>query len=383
MEDEQKTKTQLINELAGLRQRIAELESSETERKRAEEELSVAYDALDSSVNAVIIGDLKGKIRYANPAFLKMFEYEDRGQVIGRRAAELFPSETVQSFSDVTAIIDKAKGETEEFLALRKDGTVFNVEISSSVVTDNEGNDVGRMAAFVDITERKQMEERLVRTERLAAIGQLASSVGHELRNPLGVISNSTYYLNTKLKDADGKITKHVSIIQREVGRANKIISDLLDFSKAKPPSLEEGDMNTIIRDTLGEIKVPENISVKTHLNGKLPRVLLDPDQIRQVFLNIVSNALQVMPEGGRLDIKTGVKGHFAEITFKDTGEGIPEDNLKKVFNPLFTTKAKGIGLGLSIVKGIVEGHKGRIEVKSKLGKGTTFIVKLPLGSKP
>ena len=132
-----------------------------TERKRAEEELSVAYDALASSVNGVIIADLEGKIRYANPVLLRMFEYEDRDQVIGKRAAELFPSERVQKFSDVQTIIDRVRGETEEFLAQRRDGTVFHVEVSSSVVTDKEGNDVGRMAAFVDITERKRAEEEL------------------------------------------------------------------------------------------------------------------------------------------------------------------------------------------------------------------------------
>ncbi|MBU0512510.1 MAG: PAS domain S-box protein, partial [Chloroflexi bacterium] len=141
-----------------------------TERKRAEEELSVAYDALASSVNGVIIADLEGKIRYANPSFLSMFEYEDEGQVSGKRAAGLFPSEKVQRFSDVAAMIDKVKGETEEFLARRKDGTVFHVEVSSSMVTDQEGNDVGRMASFVDITERVQAQESLHRRNRELAL---------------------------------------------------------------------------------------------------------------------------------------------------------------------------------------------------------------------
>jgi len=132
-----------------------------TERKRLEDELSVVYDAIASSVNGVIITDLKGKIWYANPAFLRMFKYEDRDEVIGKYASELFPSEEVQKFSDVQAIIDRVEGETEEFAACRKDGTVFNVKVSSSVVTDKEGNDTGRMASFVDITERKRVEEEL------------------------------------------------------------------------------------------------------------------------------------------------------------------------------------------------------------------------------
>jgi len=227
--------------------------------------------------------------------------------------------------------------------------------------------------------ELRDAHELLVVSEKLAAIGQLASGVGHELRNPLGVIGNSAYYLNTKLKDADEKVIKHVGILKREVGRANRIITDLLDFSRVRPPSLEESDVNGIIKETLAEIEVPENISVETELDGKLPKILVDTDQTRQVFVNIISNALDVMPEGGKLDIETGVSGDFVEIMLRDTGEGIPEENLQKIFKPLFTTKARGIGLGLAIVKGIIDSHKGKIEAKSQAGKGAVFTVKLLL----
>jgi PAS domain S-box-containing protein len=235
------------------------------------------------------------------------------------------------------------------------------------------------LLAIEDITERKRMEEELACKEKLATIGQLASGVGHELRNPLGVIGNSAYYLKMKLKDADEKVQKHVDILKREVNRANRIISDLLDFSRVRSPSLEEGNVNSIIKETLADIKVPENISLETQLNEELPIILVNPDQIRRVFLNIISNAVQAMPEGGRLDIKTGVKDDFAEIMLRDTGEGIPKEHLQKIFEPLFTKKAKGIGLGLTIVKSIVEGHKGKIEVESEVGEGTTFTIKLPL----
>ena len=174
MKNQDKTKEQLINELVELRQRVTELEAADTELKLAQEELSVAYDTLASSVNGVIIADLEGKIIYANPAFLRMFGYEDRDQVIGKRAAELFPSERVQKFSDVQAIIDKVKGETEEFLARRRDSTIFHVEVSSSIVTNREGNDVGRMASFVDITKRKRAEKRI---EHLSAVLRAIRSV--------------------------------------------------------------------------------------------------------------------------------------------------------------------------------------------------------------
>ena len=213
----------------------------------------------------------------------------------------------------------------------------------------------------------------------MAAIGQLASGVGHELRNPLGVIGNSVYYLNMKLKDTDEKVGKHLNILKREIQRSNEIITDLLDFSRAKPPLLKECDVNSIVKEALADIKVPENIAVETQFDKNLPAIFADPDQIRRIFLNISTNAAQAMPDGGRLKIKTAVKENFLEIGFTDTGQGITKEKLKQIFEPLYTTKAKGIGLGMSIVKSIVDGHKGRIEVESEVDKGTTFTVKLPL----
>ncbi len=133
------------------------------------------------------------------------------------------------------------------------------------------------------------------------------------------------------------------------------------------------------MKETISTTEVPENIALETKLDEKLPRISVDADQIRRVIMNIASNAVGAMPEGGRLAIKTVVKKDFVEITFKDTGEGISKENLQKILEPLFTTKAKGIGLGLAIVKGIVEGHKGEIEVESEVGKGSTFTVKLPI----
>jgi len=226
--------------------------------------------------------------------------------------------------------------------------------------------------------ELQDAQQELLRKEKLAAIGLLAGSVGHDLRNPLGVISNSTYYLNMKLKDADEKVKKHLDILQREVRGANNIITDLLDFSRTREPSLAKGDANNILKDVLAEITLPENIALETQLDENLPRIRLDADQIGRVCQNIISNMIQAMPEGGKLKIKTRAGADFIEIIFQDTGKGIPKENLEKIFAPLFSTMANGIGLGLAIVKDLVEGHKGKIEVESEFGKGTRFTVKLP-----
>ena len=373
---------------SNMKRMVEELQHEISERKRAEEALRESEQWLSTTLrsigDAVIVTDAQGLVTLMNPVAEDLTGWDEAGTV-GKPLEDVFNIINEQTGylaeSPVARVMREGVlvGLADHTILIAKDGTKRSIADSGAPMRDEEGNIIGTVMVFRDITELKQLEEQLVRKEKLATIGQLASGVGHELRNPLGVIGNSAYYLNMKLKDADEKVRKHIEIQLREVQRANKIITDLLDFSRTRPPSLEKGDVNSIIKDTLVDIKVPENISLGTHLNDELPGILVDPDQIRQVFLNVISNAVQAMPEGGRLEIKTGVKDDFAEIMLRDTGEGIPKEQLQNIFEPLFTKKAKGIGLGLSIVKGIVEGHKGTIEVESEVGKGTTFTIKLPL----
>lgn len=243
-------------------------------------------------------------------------------------------------------------------------------------------DEIGRLAiAFNRMAgELKDTQERLVRSEKLAMLGQLSGSVGHEIRNPLAAISNSVYYLNMKIKDPDEKVEKHLSIMKTEILRADQIISDLLDFSRGASPALVKGDVSDIIKEVLEGSCLPDYVTVDTEFASGLPKAIFDINQMRQVFSNLISNAVQAMPEGGTLEITTTAKDGFVETKVIDSGEGIAEDNLKKVFEPLFTTKSKGIGLGLAIVEGIIERHNGKIEVESRAGKGTTFIIKLPVG---
>ncbi len=225
--------------------------------------------------------------------------------------------------------------------------------------------------------ELKKSQEQLVKSERLASIGQLAASVGHELRNPLGVIKNVSYYLNMTLGKGDEKVKKHLDILERELDTSNKIITDLLDFSRGAIPTFDKVNINDIIKDTLSRTSVPDNVKVETYL-GDLPSMMADGEQLQRLFLNMVSNAVHAMPDGGKLIIRTKSKGNSIEIEFEDTGKGIPKENIEKIFEPLFTTKAKGIGLGLAICKQIVSGHEGTIDVMSAVDRGTTFIIKLP-----
>jgi two-component system NtrC family sensor kinase len=234
------------------------------------------------------------------------------------------------------------------------------------------------------------MQARLVRSEKLAILGQLAGGVSHELRNPLGVIKNAVYFLNMVLDASDPKIKEMLEILTQEVAKSERIISDLLDFARTKPPIRRKVAINEVIQETLSLIEVPGNIQVISRLEQKLPLILADPGQLDQIFSNIIHNGIQAMtssssvetPEGGQLTIETRLESQeWLAVTIADTGVGISPENMEKIFEPLFTTKAKGIGLGLAIVKTLVEGHGGTIEAESEgvPGKGSRFTVKLPL----
>jgi len=236
--------------------------------------------------------------------------------------------------------------------------------------------------------ELEEAHARLVHSERFAAIGQLASVVSHELRNPLAAMNNSVYYLKMKLDDVlrapkgDGaaKVKRHLDILEREITTSDGIISEILDYTRPKPPALKECDLNSMVEEALERATGLDKLEVVRELAPGLPPVKADPDRMQQVFLNIVKNAAEAMPQGGRLTITTARRDSYLEVSFQDNGPGIPPENLQLIFGPLFTTKARGTGLGLSISKAIVEAHHGSIEVMSQPGKGATFAIRLPLG---
>ncbi len=239
--------------------------------------------------------------------------------------------------------------------------------------------------AFVESLMHKRAElslrdarAELIRKERLAVLGQLSGSVSHELRNPLGVISNAVYYLNNVLPDADETTKEYLGIISSEVHTADKIVSDLLDLSRTRPAERTETAVTELVAQVLARQPVPENIEVVTEIATDLPPLLVDPGQIGLVLANLVTNAIQAMPEGGELALSARSGESTVTLSVSDTGCGISEDTMAKLFEPLFTTKSRGIGLGLSVSKNLVEVNGGAIEVESEVGKGATFTVELP-----
>ncbi len=240
--------------------------------------------------------------------------------------------------------------------------------------------------------ELREAQGQLIRREKLAVLGQLAGGVGHELRNPLGAIKNAVYLLNMILEEPELEVREALEIVEQEVGTCDSIIRSLLDFARTKAPVRREVGVNDILRAALVRITIPEDIEMMTQLDETVPIILADPDQLVQAFGNIILNGIQAMPEGGRLLVKTArlsspktsevsekpPRSGWVAVSFADTGVGIPEENLEKLFEPLFTTKAKGVGLGLALVKTLVEVNGGSVEVESEVGKGSTFTVRLP-----
>ncbi len=228
----------------------------------------------------------------------------------------------------------------------------------------------------------RDAQEQLVRREKLVVLSRMARSVGHELRNPMGTISNAVYYLNIVLADADETTREYLDMIASEVHRSNTILADQLDLVRIRPVKREEIALSTLVAQALLKQPPPEGVQVRNGVASDLPPVYVDPEQIGgQVLVNLLANAYQAMPKGGELIISAQAEQDEAAISIADTGCGIPPENVEKIFELLFTTKSRGIGLGLAISESLMLANGGSIEVASDgvPGQGSTFTIKLPL----
>jgi PAS domain S-box-containing protein len=350
-------------------------------RKRTEEllEAEKKYSVLveEASDGVVILQDRK--IAFANMKAEEMFGYS-RDELIGmpfeKPVDEKYHQLVIERYTQ------RLRGEkvpaTYEVEVVTKTGEHKPIELSATHI-----NYQGRPADLViirDISERKRLEEQRIRLERLATMGELAAMVAHDLRNPLTSIRNASYYIKKTCScnvDANKTRLEMIDIIEQETLFADNIINDLLDFSTKRPLQKNRQDINEITKASIAKSNVPKNINIEMHF-AKQATAKIDERQLERVFLNLIKNAVQAMPNGGKLTLTTKETNDFVEIVFTDTGLGILEENMTKLFAPLFTTKAKGIGMGLAICKKIVEEHDGTIDFESKVGQGTTFTIKLP-----
>ena len=244
--------------------------------------------------------------------------------------------------------------------------------------------------AYQELVQRlRENEEQLIQAEKLTSLGQMAASIAHEINNPLAGVLVYTKLLLKKM--ARGTFEKeeaedYLSKIESEVSRCSRIIRNLLDFARQTEPTLRLVDVNQVLKQSLamtGHQAELQNIEVVKEFSPSLPNVMGDFDQLQQVFINLTLNAIQAMPDGGKLVLRSSVVDSEIKVDVQDTGCGILKENLSKLFTPFFTTKqkGKGVGLGLAVVHGIIERHRGRIKVQTGVGKGTTFTVYLGVHS--
>jgi PAS domain S-box-containing protein len=293
-------------------------------------------------------------------------------------------------------------------------------EVAYNPICNADGKGIGVSVFFSDISDRKQVEDalleyntrlevdvaerthelseaqdKLVRQERLATLGQVAGSVGHELRNPLGVISNAVYFLKMTQPDASKTIQEYLDIIEKETRTSDKIITSLLDFTRIKAVDREPSSVADLIAQTFKRYPMPAAVEVLLDLPADLPLLYADSYQVVQVLGNLVTNACQAMLEpraglstltapvgvsgAGKLTLSASQQSDMIAIAVQDTGVGIPPENMGKLFEPLFTTKINGIGLGLAVSQKLAEANGGRIEVHSQPGQGSTFTLYLPV----
>jgi two-component system sensor kinase FixL len=263
--------------------------------------------------------------------------------------------------------------------ALRRDGREFPMSISFSVaeIRDN----LYFTGIIRDITEYKEMEERVLQSERLAAVGNTVTHIAHELKNPLLIIGGFARQL-LKTPNLDDKVNRKLTMIAEEVSHLEEMVAEMRDFVRRPPAQRRPGHIADTLREALDLFQdtfAEHQIAVQQVEETPLPLLSFDPRQIRQVFLNLLKNALEAMPRGGEITITSRVRNTNAEISIADTGEGMSAEVADNIFQPYFTTKEKGTGLGLAICQSIIQEHGGAIAVDSTPGRGTAFIIQLPL----
>ena len=372
----------LIRQVKEYAQHLEEkVEERTKDLRKSEEKIRGIFAA---SPDAIVATDLNGNIVECNEQALKMHGYSSKQDLIGQSVLNLIAEKDHEkAIENMKRTFDEGQIKNIEYAFVAENGREFPAELSSSIVLDASYNPLGLVAITKDITERKRMEQQLFKSERLAAIGELAGMVGHDLRNPLTGIAGAAYYLNTKYGQVlDKRAKEMLNIIGKDIEYSNKIINDLLEYSKEVRLEQTKTTPGAMINDAIARVGIPRSITL-VDLTGKEPRINVDVDRMKRAFVNVIKNAIDAMPQGGTLTIASKRSNSNVQFTFTDTGTGIPKDVAQKIFTPLFTTKAKGMGFGLAICKRNIEAHGGHIKVQSEVGKGTTFTITIPINHKP
>jgi PAS domain S-box-containing protein len=341
--------------------------------------------------DSVILVRLDNKIMKVNQSFLNLTGYSE-GEVIGKSINELLTATNAALPNENTAPIIEYLQKTRE---IRNHELIFYTKtnekrigtISCSIVSGDHGKDVGAAIILYDVTERRAIEQKLLKAERFASIGELAGMLGHDLRNPLSGIRNANFYLQRKL---EGKLDSNEKTmfesIDKNIDYSNKIIKDLLDYasyySTEVKLDLSPATPKSLLKAARALTDQPQNITLLDETKDS-PQFYVDEVKICRSFINFLKNAFDAMPNGGKVRVSSVVEADKVTFTFKDNGCGMTKETIDKLWTPLFTTKAKGMGFGMVICKRNITAHGGQIRLESALGQGTTITVELPLNLKP
>jgi PAS domain S-box-containing protein len=358
-----------------------------SERENAEE-LARLKDFSENIIESVPVGilvvDLQGKITTWNTGLEEMFGTA-RNEALGRAASEVLDPDLLETIHTATGTDGWALYSDRhiyKFSAAARDGRILTVNISLAPFESARGVVSGTLMVIENVTERAQLEEQLLQREKLSSIGLLAAGVAHEVNTPLAGISSYSQMLLQQTPASDPK--HHIlEKIHSQTVRASGIVSSLLNFSRTGDAQFQEVDLNRILEDTLALVDLQirnSHIEIAKHFSASLPAAHGNASKLQQVFMNLILNARDAMPAGGRLTIGTRTVDTSVVVDFADTGVGIAPENIARIYDPFFTTKevGQGTGLGLALSYGIIQEHGGRIFVESRPGDGARFTIKLP-----
>jgi len=361
---------------------IFKLQETYIVKKTLNEMKDYTAKLLETMDNAVISVDNKGNIKTFNRKSEEIFG-KKREEVLNKDCQEVLNLNINEKSLFKKCLLEK-KNIAREIILDEKGLKKKILDINTSFLTDESGEITGVVAVIRDVTEIKDLNEEVARHKRLAALGKLSAGIAHEIRNPLSSIRGLAQFVYNSFSKADERKEDLNTIIQ-EVDRLNKLVVQVLDFAKLKKPNLTRFSLNNLIRKITELFKLEikdKQIKFSLELTPDVSQIQADEDQIRQSLMNVIINAIQAIPKKGEIKIKTEkalLKGEPAiKLIIEDSGIGIPEKDFTQIFDPFFSTKEKGSGLGLSIAYKLIEAHRGEIKVESKEGEGTKFVIFLP-----
>lgn len=356
--------------------------------KQAHEELTASESKyrhlFEASQDAIFISDMDTRITDINEACIRLFDFKDLSEAVSIESFYQMFWDARDAASLFETIRQKGFVKNHEVSMVNCSGNRLTALISASLHRDEHNRPCGIDWVLRDMTDKKRLDNYLARTEKLASIGHLAAGVAHEINNPLGVI-NCYANLIRKSVAPNSQEFQDIRIIQKHTRQCKSVVESLLNFARVSEPEKIPSDMHACIEEILAVLAhqmQKEKIVVQREFMRSAPLITLDPQKMRQVFMNFFMNAMQAMPEGGKITVKTLLQetDKIFVIKISDTGCGISEKNINRIFEPFFTTKEtiKGTGLGLAVNYGIIKQHGGEIEVESTPGKGSTFTILLP-----